>query len=187
MALLDDPSKTKKAFWLVVALLIVLTAASVILALLYRDSNLKYKNLVEENKRLSNQPTSSPTASPKASPTPSPTASSSSQADLLKENADLKSENQNLKNTLADKNAKTAKAKAYNDFFKYLNDVTQAHNGYTGWTEAEYQTARGKAEATGDNNFVSIVDLAWAASSTPQIDRLIKVWKAIDEGIGNNL
>lgn len=187
MALLEDPLKTKKAFQLAGALLIVLTAASVILGLLYRDNNLKYKNLEEESKRLLNQPTSSPTASPQASPTPSPTASSSSQADLLKENTDLKLENQNLKNTIADKDAKMAKAKTYNDFFKYLNDVTETHNGYTGWTETEYQTAKVKAEATGDGNFVTIVELAWTATSVPQIDRLIKVWNSIDEGIGSNL
>ena len=80
-----------------------------------------------------------------------------------------------------------AKARTYNDFFKYLNDITQVHNGYTGWTEAEYQTGRSKAEATGDGNFVSVIDWAWTATSTPQIDRMIKVWTAIDEGIGSNL
>lgn len=196
MSFLEDLSKTKKAFWLVLSLSIIFFISNLILGFLLVNSNRNYSKLKEENKRLANSSTPSPTPSPSptasssaksVSPSPTTTASAASEAELLKENTDLKLANQNLQNTVNDKSTKMAKAKTYNEFFKYLNDVTEAHNGYTGWTEAEYHIARTKAEATGDGNFVTIVDTAWTATGTSVIDRMIKLWSAIDEAIGSNL
>jgi len=177
MSFLEDPIKTKRAFWISFVLVLVFFISTTVLGFLFYQSYKNYQALKEENQRLASLPSPSPTIS----------VSPSSGTDLLKENMDLKLENQTLKKDLADKNAKTAKAKAYNDFFKYMNSVIMAHNGFDGWTEAEYLTARGKAEATGDGTFVSTIDWAWHDTNTAPLDRLIKVWTSIDQGIGNNL
>ena len=178
MSFLDDPIKAKRAFWISFILLLVFFLSTVILGFLFYQSYKNYKALKTENQRLTNLPT------------PSPSVSASSNAnidDLTKENLDLKLEKMNLEKQIADDKTKDEKAKAYNDFFKYMNSIIVAHNGFDGWTEAEYLTARGKAEATGDGSFVSTIDWAWHDTNTAALDRLIKVWTSIDQGIGNNL
>jgi len=177
MSFLEDPIKTKRAFWISFSLLLVFFISTAVLGFLFYQSYKNYKALKEENQRLVSLPSPSPTIS----------ASPGSQTDLLKENTDLKLEKMKLEKQIADDEAKDAKAKAYNDFFKYLNSVIMAHNGFEGWTEAEYQEAYRKAEATGDGNFVSVIEWAWHDTNTSQLDRLIKVWTLIDQGIGNNL
>jgi len=178
MSFLDDPIRAKRAFWISFYLLLLFFLSTVILGFLFYQSYINYRTLKTENQFLTNKPT----------PSPSVSASSSTNIDdLTKENLDLKLEKMNLEKQIADDKTKDEKAKAYNDFFKYLNSVIMAHNGFEGWTEAEYQTARTKAEATKDGSFVSTIDWAWHDTNTPPLDRLIRVWTSIDQGIGNNL
>jgi hypothetical protein len=88
-----------------------------------------------------------------------------------------------LEEQITDLKAKIAKAQAYNGFFKYLNSVIEIHNGFTGWTDAEYQTGRGLALKTGNSSFVAVVDNAWNNQQQPVTDRVISVWKAVSQGI----
>ncbi len=178
MSFLDDPIRAKRAFWTSFSLLILFFFSSVFLGFLFYQSYTNYQTLKTENQRLTNKPTPSPSVS---------ASSDMSIADLTKENLDLKLEKMNLEKQIADDRTRDEKVKAYNDFFKYLNSVILAHNGFEGWTEAEYQTARTKAEATKDSSFVSTIDWAWHNTDTPPLDRLIRVWTSIDQGIGNNL
>ena len=83
--------------------------------------------------------------------------------------------------------AKIGKAQTYNDFFKYLNSVIEIHNGFTGWTDAEYQTGRGLAQKAGDSSFLGVVDNAWNNQQQPVTDRMVSVWKSIQKGIENSL
>ncbi len=83
--------------------------------------------------------------------------------------------------------AKIAKALAYADFFGYMNEVTAVHDGYTGWTQAEFEHGRALAQATGDASFVMIVDEAWAHDTDLEIPRLLAVWQAIQQGIESAL
>jgi uncharacterized protein HemX len=83
--------------------------------------------------------------------------------------------------------AKIAKANAYNEFSKYLNSVIQAHSGFTGWIDAEYQIGRTKAQATGDKSFVSVVDWAWNTQNGDPLNRVVTTLKAIDSGIEASL
>lgn len=90
---------------------------------------------------------------------------------------------EDLEKQIEDYKAKIAKAQAYNEFFKYQNYVTEIHNGYTGWTDAEYQHGRALAVKTGNSSFISVVDTAWTRADIAVTTRLISVWKAIAAGI----
>jgi len=92
-----------------------------------------------------------------------------------------------LEEQIADYEAKIAKAQTYNEFYKYLNSVIEIHNGFTGWTDAEYQIGRGLAQKIGNSSFVAVVDNAWNNQQQPVPDRLISVWKAIAQGIETSL
>ena len=99
----------------------------------------------------------------------------------------MQKEKGELEEQIKTTNDKLAKIKAYNEFFKYLNYVIEIHEGFSGWTEAEYQTARTKAQATGDQDFVDLIDWAWNEESVDPLIRIIKVLKAIVSGIESGL
>ena len=103
-----------------------------------------------------------------------------SSSEVQKTNAQLTEENNALK-------AGIKKSLAYNEFSKYLTSVIKAHNGFSGWTDAEFATAKTKAEATANTNFVSTVNWAWYETTVPQIDRLVRVWEETTAGIDTSL
>lgn len=82
---------------------------------------------------------------------------------------------------------KTKTITACNEFLRYLNQVTIDHGGFDGWTEAEYQTGRQKAQGTGDQALVSIVDWAWNNKDIAQMTRFNTVLKAVVDGVAKNL
>ncbi len=92
-----------------------------------------------------------------------------------------------LKKEVASYKAGREKITAYNDFFKYMNQIVETHNGFSGWTDAEFQTGKSKAEATGDTDFVSKVDWAWYETSVDPLQRALGVWKSIADGIDRGL
>ena len=56
-----------------------------------------------------------------------------------------------------------------------------------GWTDAEYQAGRIKAQATGSASFVSDVDWAWNQRDINQITRLVKIFEDISAGVASGL
>lgn len=103
-----------------------------------------------------------------------------SQQSLATEKSQLESENSALK-------AKASKALAYNEVFKYMTGVIKTHNGFTGWTDAEFQVGKTKAEATGSTAFVSTINWAWYETSVTPNERVIRVWEEMASGIENAL
>ncbi len=114
-------------------------------------------------------------------------ASESEGSQLEKENTELKSSNTKLTKENNDLKAAKAKALTYNEFFKYLTSVIKAHAGFSGWTDAEFQAGKTKAEATGNTNFVSTINWAWYQTSIPPADRVVRVWEETAAGIENAL
>lgn len=104
----------------------------------------------------------------------------SKNAQLKKEKDILTAENSALK-------AQKSKALAYNAVFAYVTSVIKTHAGFSGWTEAEFQAGKAKAEATGDTNYVSMVNWAWYETSVPPTDRVIRFWEDTSSGISNAL
>ena len=175
MEFINDPVKSKRVFILMLSLTIFFFLVGGALGYLYYQKFKNYQSLKSENENLKNQIASSSEELKKEI------------EGLQKDKTALEKENKTLTDQAASDKTKDAKIKAYNDFFKYLNSVIEVHNGFNGWTDAEYQAGRKYAQATGDNNFVSLIDWAWNRKDIDQTTRVIAVWKAIAAGIEGNL
>lgn len=109
---------------------------------------------------------------------------------LTKENGQLQKDNTTL---TSDKTAatatavKVAKAKTYNDTLTYIAQLMSLHNGFDGWTDAEYAEGRRIAGTTEDQSFLELIDWAWAHAEINSIERLTAVLKTIASNINNNI
>ena len=166
----DNPKKAKIAFITTLVITIIFFLGSGVLGYMYYGKHNDYKNLKEKYTDLKEVTLS----------------------DLEKENEELQGqvdtltqEKSALGEQIKDKDAGIATANAYNEFHKYMNQIIQTHNGFEGWTDAEYQIARRKAQATGNTSFVNTVDWAWNRTDIDPVTRLLGVWKAITTGISN--
>jgi len=158
----------------------ILVIGSGVLGYLYYKSQKAKKDLNSQNETLLGQLGS-------ALVSPSPTATSSELVALQSRVTTLEKEKSNLEGQISSLKSKIKKANAYNEFYKYLNSVIETHSGYTGWTDAEFETGKQKAEATGDAPFVSTVNWAWYETSVPPYDRVLRTQKEIASGIENAL
>ena len=68
-----------------------------------------------------------------------------------------------------------------------MTQVIDAHDGFTGWTDAEYQVGREKAQATGNQTFVETVDAAWNNEAIDVTTGVINVYRGIVSGISGAL
>ncbi len=175
MDFVNDPVKAKRAFLITLTLTILFFLSTCILGFLYWQKANQYNQLISQ--------TSSTTITSSTSVTTTPCNTSL----LTKQISALEKDKTDLQKKITDSDAKFAKIKAYNEFFKYINSVIETHNGFSGWTDAEYQIARGKAQTIGDNSFLSTVDWAWNQTSVDVLTRLLGVWKAITSGIDSVL
>ena len=168
MQFVNDPRKSKNVFIIMLVIAILLFLGLAVVGFFYWQEVKSYNQLNTDKKALEQQ-------------------LSSISKDTISQIANFKKENETLTASNKAKDAKMAKAKAYNDVLAYLIQIIQAHNGLNGWTEAEYQAGRVKAQATGDQSFVDLVDWAWNNQAIDQVERLTKVMDAIADGIGSNL
>ena len=178
MEFVNDPIKSKKVFILMLCLAIAFFIASGALGYLYYAKNRDYKNLNTAKQLLEEKSKSLEDLQKQVE-------------DLTKTNETLTAENKKLKTDISDQSsaqaAKVKKAKAYNDVMRYFSSVIKAHNGFDGWTDAEYQTGRVKAQATLDTAFVNTVDWAWNRQDINVVDRVVGFWNAVSDGIDNSL
>lgn len=103
--------------------------------------------------------------------------------ELEEEKSTLEEENSTLKEENAAYEERITQVDAYNAFFEYMTNVIAVHSGFSGWTEEEYQHAKGLAEKTGNSSFVSDVDWAWHNTSIDPVTRIVKVYRDIIAGI----
>ena len=108
-------------------------------------------------------------------------------ATLKEENTSLKNENDALKVRVADYQARMAQVGRYNALHRYIYEVIVAHDGFSGWTEAEYQVGYSIAVSTGDTSLINAVDNAWHNLDGDPIARFASVMWEIIEGINENL
>lgn len=102
---------------------------------------------------------------------------------LTAENNDFKTDNATMAADLTVYREKLAKIALYNDMHTFIYDVIVLHNGFIGLTESEYQDARTKAEATGDQNLLSAVENAWNNRNGEPMARFALVMRAIIDGV----
>jgi hypothetical protein len=158
----------------------VLFVASAVLGYFYYKSAKNYKKLSDEKVAMETAKTK------EVADLQAALAKATGKTTIIKDTAAEKDKTA-LEKQVSDYQAKIAKANAYNEFYKYLNSVIQAHGGYSGWTDAEFQIGKQKAEATGDAAFVSTVNWAWYETSIPPTDRIIRASNEIASGIENSL
>lgn len=176
---MDPIKKFRIVFWVVFAVLIVAIAAGSYFFLSLNNwkedvIGSKDAKIAELEKKLSDSLAGSDQT---AGTNQSLTAAN---AQLTKDKDELTAENKNLKSNIAS-------AVAYNNFFGYMNTVVETHNGFTGWTDAEFQTGKSYAEKTGSTSFVSTINWAWYETSVAPATRIIRVWKETQSGIESAL
>jgi len=106
---------------------------------------------------------------------------------LTGEKETLEGEKTTLEDSVSSYLAKLAKIGKYINFLDYVYYVVGVHNGFNNLTDAEYQTARSKAQATGDSSLVSAVDSAWNDTEVDQMIRFLNVITTAQNGIKANL
>ena len=137
----------------------------------YRNLNNKCDNLSSQVKKLENQVSTTSAELKRVS-----TGAASLQAQVT-----------SLQDQLAACQAKSAKVKAYTAVISYVSGIIKIHNGFDGWTDAEYQKGRSLAQATGDTNFVNTIDWAWNRKDLDQMTRFTGFLNALVTGIDNAL
>ena len=174
MEFVNDPPKAKIAFVLTLIFAIFFFLASGVLGYFYWQKMRSYNDLADSKKKVEEQLKTAEDNLAKANAeiTDLKTASSASGESIS-----------SLEKQLADYKAGMAKITAYKEFLKYYNSVIKAHNGYTGWTDAEFQIDKQKAEATGDTDFVSLVNWAWYDTSVDPTTRILRINDAIVTGL----
>lgn len=189
MQFVNDPQKSKNVFIIMVGIVILLFLGLGVLGYLYYQKGKAYDKLMTEKKSLESEQSllSKDTLGQIKQLNSENTKLKTANKTLTDENTKLKSEKETLTTQNTEKDAKMAKAKAYNEVLAYIVQIVQAHNGLNGWTEAEYQTGRTKAQATGDQTFVELIEWAWNSTTIDQVERLAKVLDSIADNIGNNL
>lgn len=182
--MLDDSTQTprKKAviYWIVAsATLFVIAAAS---GYMYYRAN---RNMKDTEREVTDLSQDNDTLTQQLAETQS---SGTTELEAVKEtNTALAKDKKELEDQVASYQAKISKANAYNEFYKHLNSVIETHGGFTGWTDAEFQTGKTLAEKTGDTAFVNLINWAWYETSVNPTTRVIEVWKSIASNIENAL
>ncbi|MFH1749425.1 MAG: hypothetical protein ABH837_00775 [bacterium] len=170
MSIFEDSKKAKIAFISTLVIAIIFFLGSGVLGYMFYGKYNDYKNLKDKYTDLKEVTV----------------------GDLEKEIEDLQkqvdtltTEKTALEEQIKEKDAGIATANAYNEFLKYMTQIIKTHNGFTGWTDAEYQVGRTKAQATGSTSFVNTVDWAWNRTDIDPVTRVIGVWDAVANGISN--
>ncbi len=179
MQFVNDPAKCKKVFILMLVLAIVFFLAAGTLGYLYYAKHNDYKSLQTEKE-----------AEKEALEQQLETAAEDLQKEvekLEKQKTDLENEKKSLEDQVTASSAKLKTVKAYMDSLSYLIGLIETHNGMDNWTEAEFQQGRQLVQTTGDQNFLNVVDAAWADTGGDQTIRLLNVLKALASGVNSNL
>lgn len=168
----DNPKKAKTAFTIVLIFMIIFFLAAAVLGYFYWKKNNSYNNSNQEKQTQIDQ-------------------LNKNKADLEKRITDLTKENEDLKN-LSQKSSDEAAnkitiIKAYTEILTYFAQVLATHNGFTGWTDAEYQHARNIAKKTQSSSFLATVDWAWNNITGDPAGKIARFLKEIASGINENL
>ncbi len=178
MQFVNDPRKAKIAFVLTLIFAIFFFLSTGVLGYFYWQKMKGYNDLSSAKQKVE------ASLNEKLKTAEDNLAKANSEIATLKSSSSASGNSiSSLEKQVADYKAGMAKITAYKEFLKYYNSVVETHNGYTGWTDAEFQIAKTKAEATGDTDFVSTVNWAWYETSIDPITRIIKANKAIVTGL----
>lgn len=158
--------------------ILALAALAGVLGYLYLDEKDKNKNLQSEIDKMEGEQNTA----------------DSEVADLLVQIDDLQAEideaaieNTELTTDLQAYKDQAVRASNYNAVFKCLVDTIDRHDGFTGWTQSDYNTGYSYAQATGDANLMDAVHDAWYDADGDPVARVNRVLREIEEGIDANV
>ena len=179
MSFYEDPKKAKRAFVTTLVFAVIFLLSTGTLGYLYYVKTKQVKNITTQKEEQAQKLESEKKELEKKLD------------ETNKELAKAKELSTGDKKALEEKitilEEKLKKITAYNEFLRYLNQVMVTHGGFDGWTEAEFQAGRQKAQATGDQALVSIIDWAWNNKDIAQMTRFNTVLKTVVDGITKNL
>ena len=196
-----DAPKTKKKisfkrilkYGIFIVLIITLVATSGVFGYLYYKKYEEYKALTTEKARVEQaledekQKTAADYQAQIDEQEEEITSLTEDNETLEGEKETLEGEKTTLEDSVSSYLAKLAKIGKYINFLDYVYYVVGVHNGFNNLTDAEYQTAKAKAQATGDSNLVTTVDTAWNDVGGDQMVRFLNVVTAAQNGIKANL
>jgi predicted phage gp36 major capsid-like protein len=178
MEFVNDPRKAKIAFVTILVFAIVFFLGAGVLGYFFWQKTTSYKSLADEKSKLEvsvEDQVAGKTEELQAKLTESEKALAdqkvTSEAEKSKSDEQIESYRSGM-----------TKITAYKEALKYYYAVIEAHGGYTGWTDQEYAIFRSKAEATGDKDFVDVVDYAWNETSADVVTRVLRFHQALVTG-----
>ena len=185
----EDPIKLRNTTKVLFVILIIFFLGSGVLGYFYYQKIKKINDLSKEIIAIEDQKNQETAKLQKQIDelTGSGKLSADSTSALKKESDQLKLDKKSLQDQITALNAKIAQANTYNEMFKYYNQVIETHGGFTGWTDAEFQTGRVLAEKTGNASYVNTVNWAWYETSVPPFDRALRFQKETATGVENSL
>jgi len=175
MKFVNDPVKAKRVFLVMLILAIIFFLASGVLGYFYLQKSRSYKSLADEKNKLE-------TSSEEQIKNKIVELETKLQTDtetLRKEKTDCEADRSAKEDQIDSFREGMAKITSYKEALKYYYFVLETHGGYTGWTDQEYTTFRNKAEATGDKDFVDVIDYTWNEASADLVTRLVRFHKAL--------
>lgn len=178
MNFVNDPHKMKVVFVTVLIVAIIFFLGSGILGYFYWQKGKLYKSLANDKSKLE-------TSIEEQIKEKTAELEAKLQTDtetLRKEKIDCEADRSAKEDQIDSFRSGMAKITAYKEALKYYYSVLEAHGGYTGWTDQEYAIFRSKAQATGDQDFVDVVDYTWNETSVDVVTRLIRFHQALVTG-----
>lgn len=174
MEFVNDPRKAKIGFVVVLLLAVIFFLAAGVLSYFYWQKTDSYKSLADEKQKLEVSVEDQIAAK---------TTELQTQIDVLeKEKTESGADKSALQGQIDSFRDGMAKITTYKEALKYYYSVLETHGGYTGWTDQEYAIFRSKAQATGDQDFVDVVDYTWNETSVDVVTRLIRFHQALVTG-----
>lgn len=174
MELSDNNKKTKVTIVVFLILAVVFFLASGFLGYLYWNKNKSYDSLASEKANI--ESSIDEKISEKITELETKVTS------LESEKSTLEAEKSYRDDRIESYKTGMAKISSYKEALKHYYSVVETHRGYTGWTDQEYAIFRSKAEATGDKDFVDVVDYAWNETSVDVITRVLRFHQALVTG-----
>jgi hypothetical protein len=184
-----DPIKLQKKAKVLLAVLIVCVLGLGTLGYFYYQKYNRYNDLTKEKAALKDQKDQEIVKLQKqiSDLSGSGKLTADSAVALTKESEQLKSDKKALQDQINALNSKITLAKTYNEMFKYYNTVIETHAGFTGWTDAEFQSGKALAEKTGNPSYINTVNWAWYETTVPPFDRALRFQKETASGIESSL
>ena len=92
-----------------------------------------------------------------------------------------------MQTSLDSANGKISKATAYNNVLSYVAGLMEAHNGFSGWTQEEFNTGYALARKTNDQSYLDLIDYVWYNTTVDINTRIARYFVTTADNIKTRL